>query len=81
MSNLVDAFKRLNYARVSIAQLVNVAGKLLPESKGSSVLSVGSTNLYDIVKLSSFGVKHVYEGGKLRKETLVDLHDCGDVHD
>ena len=39
------------------------------------------TNLDDVIKLSSLRVKHVYEGGKLGKETLVDLHDCGDMHD
>ena len=81
LSDLVDVFKRLNNTLVTVLELMDVAGEFLTKGQRSSILSVSSSNLDDIIEVGSLGIQLFDKSRKLGEETLVDFEDSSDMHD
>lgn len=64
----------------SIGNLLNVSAKLLTERERGGILQVSSTNLDDILELSSLGFEGIVELVKGRQEAVGDFDDGGNVH-
>ena len=67
-------------SRDSVGELLHVTRELLSESKRSSVLEMGSTDLDDVLEGLSLDLHGVSELVKSREELSVELGDGGDVH-
>lgn len=64
----------------SISDHLGVTRKLLAESKWSSILGVGSSDLNDILELLLLLLKSLEESLETGEQDLVSLDDCGDMH-
>lgn len=64
----------------SISDHLGVTRKLLTKSKWSSILSMGSSDLDDILELLLLLLKSLEKSLETGEQDLVGLDDCGDMH-